>query len=363
MILPNEQIIRGDAMSKFIPFTEEQKQRANHVDLADFLMKQGIELERSGQDMRLKCNRSVTIRGNQWYDHSQERGGYAVDFVRNFYNMSYPDAVITLLGGDQGQFYQPTQQKPVERRPFILPNNNCDMRRTFAYLIKGRKLDQKMVSHFAREKILYESCEPSPNGGKNIHNCVFVGVDQQGNPRHAHKHGLNSFGESFKRNVTGSETAYSFHHVGKSELLYVFEAPIDMLSFISLYPEQWQDHNYLSLCGVGGSALEWVTAQYSHIKEVGFCLDNDKAGLEASQRLTSLMTKKGYACDTLLPRNKDWNVDLQELWLESHGEAENCERLKQENSQQSLMRNYQGEQGFSENLESEEPLSHGMTFG
>ena len=37
--------------------------------------------------------------------------------------------------------------------------------------------------------------------------------------------------------------------------LMVFEAPIDLLSFIELFPKNWQQHNYLSLGGVSGKAL------------------------------------------------------------------------------------------------------------
>jgi hypothetical protein len=37
--------------------------------------------------------------------------------------------------------------------------------------------------------------------------------------------------------------------------LLVFEAPIDLLSFIELFPKNWQQHNYLSLGGVSGKAL------------------------------------------------------------------------------------------------------------
>lgn len=39
----------------------------------------------------------------------------------------------------------------------------------------------------------------------------------------------------FKGNVEGCDPRYSFRWIGKSNTVYVFEAPIDMLSFISMY--------------------------------------------------------------------------------------------------------------------------------
>lgn len=40
-------------MSGYVHFTEEEKQRANSVDLVDFLQRQGERLLPSGRDKRL----------------------------------------------------------------------------------------------------------------------------------------------------------------------------------------------------------------------------------------------------------------------------------------------------------------------
>ena len=88
-------------MPGYVYFTEEQKQRANAVDLEDFLVRQGEKLLRSGREKRLAGDHSITIRGNRWYDHATEKGGFAIDFVRTYYNQSFPEAVTMLLGGEQ----------------------------------------------------------------------------------------------------------------------------------------------------------------------------------------------------------------------------------------------------------------------
>ena len=109
-------------MSGYVYFTEEQKQRANRVDLEDFLTRQGEKLLRSGREKRLASDHSVTVRGNRWYDHAAEKGGCAIDFVQMFYGRSFPDAVSMLLDGEQGQAYRESQQKePEPPKPFQLP--------------------------------------------------------------------------------------------------------------------------------------------------------------------------------------------------------------------------------------------------
>ena len=54
----------------------------------------------------------------------------------------------------------------------------------------GRLIDREVVSFFVGEKLIYESKEPSADGSKEYHNAIFVGYDENGVPRHAHKRGL-----------------------------------------------------------------------------------------------------------------------------------------------------------------------------
>ena len=298
-------------MGAYIHFTDDQKYRANNVDLVDFLQRQGEKLLPSGREKRLDSDRSITVRGNRWYDHSAESGGFAIDFVRQFYGLSYPEAVTMLLGGEQGEIYRPAKAKKEEpKKPFALPPAHTDMRRVYAYLVKTRLIDREVVSFFAKQKLLYESCEKSKDGTKKYHNGVFVGVDEKGVARHAHKRGLYTEGVGFKGNVDGCDPRYSFHWIGQSDVLYVFEAPVDMLSYITLYPRKWQQHSYVALCGVGGQAMLWMLQQYPRLRKGALCLDNDEAGHKASERLETQLFEKGYASERIPSQGKDWNDDL-----------------------------------------------------
>ena len=74
---------------------------------------------------------------------------------------------------------------------------------------------------------------------------VFVGYDLNGIPRHAHKRGTVT-SNSYKGNVAGSQPEFSFHWHGTSDKIFLFEAPIDMLSFISMHKENWKNPNSTS---------------------------------------------------------------------------------------------------------------------
>ena len=299
-------------MGTYIHFTKEQKERANSVDLVEFLQMQGEILLTSGREKRLKSNHSITVRGNEWFDHATKEGGLAIDFVQSFYGLAFPDAVTRLLGGEQGEVYSIVKKKEEVRKPFELPPKNNEMRRVFAYLIKHRFIDRDVVSFFAKEKLIYESKEQSADKTKEYHNAIFVGYEENGIPRHAHKRGIYTEGKSYKGNINSSNPCYSFHYLGISDRIYVFEAPIDMLSFITIHKDKdWKKHSYVALCGVSEQALFKMLEINPNLSHVSLCLDHDTAGIEASEKIADMLKEKNIGCNRLLSNKKDWNEDLK----------------------------------------------------
>ena len=298
---------------KYGKYTEEQVRKANLVDLEVLLEQQGERLIRSGKEMRMERNHSVTVRGNRWYDHAEERGGYALSFVRQYMHLSFDEAMQLLIGDGRVVSLSDMKQNKRESKAFALPEQNDSMRRLYAYLLNFRKVDKSVLNAFVQEKLIYED--------KPYHNAVFVGKDENDIARHAHKRSTNSVGKAFRINVEGSNPAYSFHWKGNSEKLYVFEAPIDLLSYISLHPENWKEHSYVSLCGVSEQAMLKQLELQKQISEVYLCLDNDAAGQAATKRLTERLRSLGdWKVEQLCPQYKDWNDNLKESCNEQKGE-------------------------------------------
>ena len=327
----------------YIPFTEEEKMTANSVDLSDFLRVRGEKLERAGREYKLIYSDgsgkhdSITIRGSTWFDHKNQTGGGAIKFMQYHYGMDFPTAVQELLGQRVTSLssvpLKSTNQSE-KQKDFRLPEANDNMHRVFAYLIKQRFIAPEVITHFAKRKLLYED--------KKHHNAVFVGVDENGVPRQAHKRGTATFGKSFRQTVEGSDTRYSFAHFGESEKLFVFEAPIDMLSYLTLYPENWQEHSYIAMNGVYENAVLTALKGHSNLSEIVICTDNDVGGIDAADRLSDILEEKGYAdIKRLVPEFKDWNECLKvqndveplpavphKIKEEYHRQAENLEYLK-----------------------------------
>ena len=294
--------------------TAKDRYRASHADLVYWLRSRGEKLKKSGSEWEWSHQgERVTVRNNVWFDQYTQEGGDAVKFLQYFYGMSEESAVAEHLGctvtelDDMPERIRPTRKmappKQEERKIDLTPPAaNGNMRRVFAYLCQTRGIDPEVVSAFAHAHLLYESA------GK--HNAVFVGKDEHGRVKHIHMRGtLTSSG--FRQTLGGSEKAYSFHHTGSGRQLYVFEAPIDMLSYISLHPDGWQENSYVALCGVGSMPIQRFLEEAPQLEEVVLCLDNDEAGHKAAMRIArELLDEWEVEVSAHFPERKDWNEEL-----------------------------------------------------
>ena len=273
-------------------YTQAQINKANAVDLEKFLRAQGETLVRSGKEYRWKTHDSLTVCGNKWFRHSQSKGGFPVDFVMEFYGKSFPEAV-QMLTGEPGEV-QP-EADPAPSPAFRLPLRNVTNANILNYLTQERKLSPSLVNFFIAAGDIYED--------SSHHNVVFVGRDADGHPRYASSRGIR---EKFRQDAAGAEKAFGFAHRGTDKQLLVFEATIDLLSFIELFPKNWQQHNYLSLGGVSGKALRQFLSERPDVERVFLCLDSDKAGEDACKRLAGLLPDT-VSVTRIQPCMKDWN--------------------------------------------------------
>lgn len=297
---------------KYVPFTEEEKTAANTTDLVSFLQMRGERLVRAGREHKLiytdsgGTHDSIMIRGNLWRDYKNQVGGGAIKFMQHYYGMDFVTAVQELLGNSISKC--PTRVNDVsnhkDKKPFELPERNKDMYRVFAYLIKQRYISPDIIAHFAKTGTLYED--------KAHHNAVFVGLDENGNPRQGSLRSTSTYGKTFRITIESSDTSYSFAHFGESNRLFVFEAPIDMLSYISLHKKGWEKHSYIAMNGVYESAVLKALETHNNLSRIYLCTDNDEGGIDAAYRLKDILNEHGYIdIYRVCPENKDFNEDLK----------------------------------------------------
>ena len=228
--------------------------------------------------------------------------------MKEFYGLSFAEAVKELLGEEGvGETNRRTAKEDAGRQkvcPIPLPglelperNESCEIARK--YLIEQRKLSEQLVDQMIEKGDIYES--------KNYHNVVFVGRDKEQNPRYAAMRGTDE--NRYRGEARGSEKAYGFGHIGTDEKLFVFESPIDLLSYITAVPEEWEKHSYISLGGLSEKAMKRMYTEYPHIHSIYLCLDNDEPGNERCRQFVSLIPEE-LSVYRLEPVKKDWNECL-----------------------------------------------------
>ena len=213
-----------------------------------------------------------------------------------FYNATFPEAV-KMLTGEEGEGRN--SACPAPSPDFRLPEKEENNDRIIRYLTENRGIEKNLVEKWISSGDIYEE--------KKHHNVVFVGRDADGIPRYAHCRGTGEI--KYRGDVAESDKSCGFSHRGTDNQLFVFEAAIDLLSFIQLFPKDWNKRSYLSLGGISGVALMAFLSERPQITSVFLCLDNDQPGNEACEKLAEEIPD-GYSVIRLKPSRKDWNEIL-----------------------------------------------------
>lgn len=300
-------------------FTEEELSIAKQTDLCAVATRLGYTVKRVGKYHTLKemdsiriYDRSHWFRWSRQYDKGQN-GGSQIDFLRVFAGMDVKEAVFWLLDFagyqrmDVHPFVQPkaVEAKAEEKKVFLLPEYAGNNVRAIAYLEKERCINRTVIEEFIRHGLLYEEREH--------HNIVFVGKDKFGTCRFASMRGTYDLGgKGFKCDVKGNDKRFGVNLVREeSRIVLVFEAVIDLMSYMTIFPEQQE--NMLALGMLGDAPLETFLSEHKQVREIHFGLDNDEPGRQASTALLEKYQQKGYVTKRVAPppEYKDFNEYLK----------------------------------------------------
>lgn len=290
-------------------YSEEQIDRANRVNVVEYVKSQGLEIQKSGNWYKAKHMGGLyfNVRGNTWHWETRNAGGQgAISLCMEYENIPWKEAVKKLLNEemDEMRYQKDWQPEKEEEKEFILPDKNDTYKHVIAYLTKTRGLDYDLVKDMIKMGFLYENKHRS---------CVFVGFDEYGVAKHASIRSTNTVGTTFKQDVAGSKKEYSFSISGSNEILNVSEAPIDVLSYITLQKINHIERadSYVSLGGVTNKALDKFLKKNPNIKKIRVCTDHDIAGEECANRIFQQYSSQ-YKVTRHRPKKKDFNEDLIE---------------------------------------------------
>lgn len=281
---------------------------ARGTDLPDLLTHLGYSVRQIGSYYTTREMDSLRIKDRRsWRRYSEQSGGDAITFLQHFCGKSFPEAVHYLLAYNgrarDSPSAQPIESVPKEKTPFALPAPNGHNRRVYAYLRK-RGIAPQVINGFIHAGLLYEDAQ--------YHNCVFIGRDGAGQPVFANKRGTyDRDGAGFKGDVPGSNKAVAFRlycDPAKPEV-YMFEAPIDLMSFCTMHREITK--NAVALCCLYDGALETYLKENPSLKQIVLCLDADQPGQTAAEQIKAKYEQKGYIVTVQQPpMGKDWNECL-----------------------------------------------------
>lgn len=257
---------------------------------------------------------SLHFSNGKWYWWSQGKGGTsALDYLIIVEGYEFKEACNYLselmnVSAPVTTYYH---SKPAKSFELPIKDKNNDL--VIRYLCEVRKINKGIVDDFISKGMIYQSA--------NFKNAVFVGYDGD-KPAYAFK---RSIFKNFKLDHAGSNKAFSFNYTNpNSNTLHVFEAAIDLLSYMTLLKMDEMDYtefNYLSLAGASDKiaskseadipiALKAYLERNPNIKTIIFHLDNDKVGIGTTAKIISILNSNYQCIDEHPYVYKDVNEEL-----------------------------------------------------
>lgn len=307
-------------------FSQDQFKQAQTVSALEYARSRGYDLvpHCTGKYHLREHDSMVFSADGSWYWNSRGIHGRALDFMINYEGMTYPEAVLTLCDALPTssthliKYASLPTSATVEKVDFQLPEAASNMRAAFAYLVKTRALDPEIIQELVRNHQIYQTDKRFDNGTV-ARNVVFVGLDENMNPRSAFERGCHT-GSSFKFEVPGSCKDYPFIIYGShnSKNLYIFEAAIDAISHASYYKMHgldWKNGHRIAQGGnAPATAIFRMLRLHPEIETVKICTDNDTAGAALGANLKAALIAHGFVgtiADEHCPSEfKDWNEYL-----------------------------------------------------
>ena len=302
-------------MYKKKKFSEDEIKKANEVSILSLVKNLGLKTEKKKNAYKAPGYGGLYIDEyrNQWNCFAAQLsgetiyGGGPIQLVQFILGYDFVQAMKYLLNDDHMDTIHERQPNTVKvKKEFKLPAAAQDYRHVYAYLIKTRGINHRIVDYFVKTKKLYENTHYS---------CVFVGYDQFGVARHCTIRGTVS-NNPFKGEVESSDKRFTFCMEGTTDTLHIYEAPIDLMSYLTLCikwdrRELWKDH-HLARCCLANVPIETYLKRFPQIRKLIFHLDNDKWGKAATERFAKEYQLQGFETWAEHPdtQYKDFNEQL-----------------------------------------------------
>ena len=300
--------------------TEREKLEAKQYDVYSYLRladpNELVRLSRNEYCLRSHDSFKISQRDGVWlwYWYSRDFGGRsAIDYLIKVKNYSFVDAVKEVNRVMKGIIPSFFVEKKAEK-VFQLPPKNDNSNVAIEYLC-SRGIDKELVLGLIEEGLIYQN--------EKYKSVVFVGYDENGNPKHASYRSTKN-NSCYKGDYAGSNKEYVFR-IEKEycKTVRVFESAIDLLSYITMCNITGYDcseESLISTAGISASrndeiklplALSKYLENHPETENVLLCFDNDIAGKKCADQIKQKISYR-YKVRFIPPKQgKDYNEYLQ----------------------------------------------------
>lgn len=278
----------------------------------------------------------INVSKNYFVWNSQGvKGNSAISYLREVKGFSFPEAVrkinVDIEGKDISVFKPEPSSYPLE---FSYDVDEVKTTRNITdYLVKERCIAPDLV------QMLIESDFIKEDKYKNVvfkwkdSDGKLIGANLQGTYEMPLEKRIRPERAYFKKELPTTEEAtfkgFSLT-IGYPENIYVFEAPIDALSYLTLNREKMQNSRLICMGGLKFETFKsnFKTAVHDcqkherQIKSIHICVDNDKGGREFENKLKGFeFAMNGNKIPLIsdipeLPKEQekwDWNNELKAI--------------------------------------------------
>lgn len=308
-----------DKLTEQFPNSILSKQEINdlkNISIVDFCEKNGITLSGTGNWKSLEEHDScvIDVNNNSFIWNSKQKSGDIINFVEEYYNVDFKEATQILGAKKDAPYLTKTYQDevtiPKELKDISLLQNDLqeqnNMKHIYAYLRKTRKIDYAIVQEFVDKKLIAEDIN---------RNLIFKTFDKEDKEKLI---ALSKKGTSVKPyqfiSPHSENVGFRFATSDTVKTLYVYEAPIDLMSHYEMNKEKLIKDNALlvAMTGLKSNAVLNNIKEYDPEKVV-FCVDNDDAGKHFIEKMRSILPENlKDKMEILVPEKKDWNEDIKE---------------------------------------------------
>jgi hypothetical protein len=289
-------------------YSEEIITQARETILYTFLSSHGIKTQKANYDRYNVIDiPGLVIYNNVYFYFYDDSWGNSIDFLVNFYNYNFREAVYVLTGqqSSNDSLSFSSSRKIIKAASLIsyeTPKLTPHHERVYSYLYYTRRINRGVILSFLNNKLVVQT--------KEYGNCLF--------PWYENKEivGAEIIGtldqKRFKKIQPGSKGGYGFNfcHPKSTRIdkLRFFESAIDLMSFISLYKIEINTL-YISMAGLKPSKIEYFSKTYNSAHII-LNIDADEA---AKNFIKDLVTFFEFSVELPPVDYKDYNQLLKSL--------------------------------------------------